>query len=144
MSSGLVGSPARRRRVGRSVLALLAGIAVGIVLSVATDFVLHKTGFYPPLGHPTPSPQLAVATAYRAIYGILSAYIIAWLAPYQPMGHALLAGALGTMVSLGGAISMWNMNLGAHWYPLALVVIALPTAWIGGRLRLMQLRNDRV
>lgn len=144
MSSGLIGRPARPRQLGRSVIALLAGIAVGIVLSLLTDLILHKVGFYPAAGQPSTSPELLVATIYRAAYSILGAYIIAWLAPYRPMAHALIAGALGTVASLAGAIGTWNMGLGPRWYPLVLVVIALPTAWIGARLRLIQTANKRI
>jgi hypothetical protein len=55
------------------------------------------------------------------------------------MTHALIGGAIGTVLALAGAIATWNMPLGPHWYPIALVVLALPTAWVGGKLRLMQL-----
>lgn len=140
MNSSIAGSVARPRRLGRSVVALLAGMALGIVLSIATDSFLHAVGFFPPLGQPMSSPQLAVATLYRAIYGIVASYVIARLAPYQPLGHALIGGFIGLLASTAGAIATWNMGLGAHWYPVALIVIALPTAWIGGKLRLMQLQ----
>ncbi len=36
-----------------------------------------------------------------------------------------------------GAVATWNKNLGPRWYPVALVVGALPTAWVGARLLLM-------
>jgi hypothetical protein len=140
MSNGVVQSSAPPRQLGRSILALLAGFAVAVVLSLVTDIVLHKTGFYPPLGQPNSSSQLVVSTIYRTLFGILSAWVTARLAPYKPLGHALLGGAIGTILALGGAIGTWHMNLGPHWYPIALVVLALPTAWIGGKLRVMQLR----
>lgn len=129
------------RRIGRSAFALLIGILPGIILSITTDAVLHRIGFYPPLGQWTPSGPLAVATAYRIVYGILGAYIVARLAPNRPMGHALLSGAMGVIASTAGAIATWNRNLGPHWYPLALVVTALPCAWVGGKIRLGQLRD---
>jgi hypothetical protein len=28
---------------------------------------------------------------------------------------------------------------GPHWYPLALVALAMPQSWLGGKLRVMQL-----
>jgi hypothetical protein len=140
MSNGVVQTSAPARRIGRSILALLAGFLVAVVLSLVTDLLLHQFGFYPSLGQPTDSSQLAVATLYRSLYGILSAWVTARLAPYGPMGHALVGGAIGTVAALVGAISTWNLNLGPHWYSIALVVLALPTAWIGGKLRLMQIR----
>jgi hypothetical protein len=139
MSKIVVETAARPRNIGRSILALLAGFLVAVVLSLVTDLVLHQVGFYPALGQPSTSSQMMVATLYRALYGILSAWVTARLAPYAPLGHALVGGAIGTVIALAGAITTWNMNLGPHWYSIALVVLGLPTAWAGGKLRVMQL-----
>ena len=130
------------RRVGRSILALLAGIVVGIVLSTGTDFGLYAIGFAPSLSARWPNPLLLLATAYRSIYGIIGAYVIARLAPNRPMGHALVAGALGFAVSTLGAAAAWNSTAGQRWYPVALALTAMPTAWIGGRLRQLQLQAE--
>ena len=139
MSNGVVQSHAPARNLGRSVLALLAGFLVAVVLSLVTDLLLHRFGFYPSLGQPTSSSQLAAALCYRTLYSILSSWVTARLAPYNPLGHALVGGAIGMLIALAGAIGTWNLNLGPHWYPIALVVLALPTAWVGGKLRVMQL-----
>lgn len=128
--------------VSRSVLAVVIGIVVGVVLTLVTDAVLHKLGFFPPRGEWTSSRPLAVATAYRIVYSILGSYIVAMLAPSSPMKHALVSGGIGVIVSAAGAVATWNQNLGPHWYPLALVVIALPCAWVGGKLRMMQLQDQ--
>ena len=129
------------RRLGRSLVALLAGMFAGILLSLGTDYVLYAIGLFPPLGQPVSSPLLLLATAYRTVYGVLGAYIAARLAPNQPMMHALVLGMLGFVVSIIGAVVTWNMGpaYGPHWYPVALVVLAIPTAWLGGKLRLWQL-----
>jgi hypothetical protein len=52
------------------------------------------------------------------------------------MQHALILGAVGVVLSLIGLLATWNKGpeFGPKWYPLALVVLALPCAWIGGRL----------
>ena len=129
------------RQLGRSLVALLAGMFAGILLSLGTDYVLHAIGLFPPLGQPVSSPLLLLATVYRTVYGVAGAYIAARLAPNQPMMHALVLGMLGFVVSLVGAVVTWNMGpaYGPHWYPVALVVLAIPTAWVGGKLRLLQL-----
>jgi hypothetical protein len=134
------------RHVGRSILALLAGIVLGIVLSTGTDFALHAMGLAPAPNLPErwSNNMLLLATAYRSIYGIIGAYVIARLAPNRPMGHALLAGALGLVVSILGVAATWSSTVGQHWYPIALAMTALPTAWIGGKLRLLQLRRDAI
>ena len=125
------------RRIGRSIGAVVAGIAVGIVLTLATDLALHAAGVFPPLGQPTTDGPLVLATIYRTLYGIVGAYVIALLAPYRPMQHALVAGFLGLVVSTIGAAATWNRGLGPHWYPLALIVLAVPPAWVGAKLRFM-------
>jgi len=85
-----------------------------------------------------PGHLLVFATVYRTIYSIIGAYIIARLAPFRPLGHALIGGAIGTVLSIIGAAT-WNPGLGPHWYPVALILVALPSAWVGGKLRLTQL-----
>jgi hypothetical protein len=69
--------------------------------------------------------------------------VIARLAPDRPMQHALAGGVVGLIVSTAGAVVTWNKGpaFGPHWYPLALIVLAIPTAWMGGRLREVQLRE---
>lgn len=129
------------RRIGRSALALLTGIVIGIVLSTATDFGLHAIGLTPSPKDRWPNHLLVLATMYRAVYGIFASYVIARLAPNRPMGHALVAGTLGMIVSILGAIAAWSTTAGQHWYPVALALTALPTAWMGAKLWLMQLHS---
>jgi hypothetical protein len=142
MSEGAMIETRPPRRVLRSIGAVLAGMFVGIVLTLGTDAVLHAVGVFPPRGQPVGDKPLLLATAYRIIYGIASSYIIARLAPDRPMQHALVGGVVGLVVSIVGTVVTWNAGpaFGPHWYPLALVATSLPTAWAGGELRLMQLR----
>jgi hypothetical protein len=134
-----VGAP---RRIGRSIGAVLIGIVVGVLLTLVTDMVLHVIGLFPPLGQPVADAPLVLATAYRIVYGALGSYIIALLAPNRPVLHALIGGAFGALASTVGAVVTWNRGpaFGPHWYPIALILTALPCAWVGGKLRLMQLR----
>lgn len=131
-------------QLGRSLLALLAGMLVGIVLSIGTDLLMHAMGLLPALGKPASSPMLLVATIYRTIYGILGSYVAARLAPSRPMAHALVLGMLGFVVSIIGAVATWNKvpDFGPHWYSVALLVLALPTAWVGGKLFLMRAQTE--
>ncbi len=133
-----------RRSLGRSFGAVLAGMVVGIVLTLGTDIVLHAIGLFPPWGQSMAGFEgaLLLATAYRTFYGVAASYIIARLAPDRPMGHALVGGVVGLVVSIVGAVVTWNKGpaFGPHWYPLALIALAMPQAWVGGRFRVMQLR----
>jgi hypothetical protein len=131
------------QRIGRSIGAVLTGIVSGIILTLGTDIVLHAIGVFPPWGQPVSDRPLLLATAYRIVYGVVGSYIAARLAPYRPMLHALAGGVVGLVTTIAGAVITWNRGaaFGPHWYPLALIATALPCAWVGGRLRKMQLRT---
>lgn len=131
------------RSIGRSILALLAGFVLVVVLSLIIDVVLHAAGVFPPLGRPASDGPLLLATIYRTIYGIAGSYLTARLAPRAPMAHALIGGAIGLVLSIAGAVATWNRpeTFGAHWYPVALVILAMPTAWAGGKIRIAQLNR---
>jgi len=120
---------------------VLAGIVVGAALSLGTDALLAAVGVFPKVGKQMSDALFALATAYRIVYGILGSYVIARLAPDRPMQHALIGGVLGLVVSIVGAVVTWNRDLGPHWYAIGLAVTALPCAWVGGKLRLMQMRG---
>jgi peptidoglycan/LPS O-acetylase OafA/YrhL len=128
------GHPARRR--GRSVWALFAGFLVVVLLSIGTDVALHAIGVFPPLGQPMSDPLFRLATAYRSVYATLGSAVTARLAPRRPMQHALLGGAIGLVLATAGALASWSRapEFGPHWYPVSLIVTALPCAWLGGRL----------
>jgi hypothetical protein len=119
----------------RSFAAIFAGFVAVVVLSIATDVVLHATGIFPALGVMMSDGLFALATLYRTVFGIFGAYLTARLAPDRPMQHALVGGAIGAAIATLGAVVTWNQpQLGPHWYPVALIVLALPSAWIGGKL----------
>jgi len=132
------------RQLGRSVVALVAGFVAVVILTLITDTALRALKIFPPLGQSMSNELFLVATIYRSIYAVFGSYITARLAPYRPMGHALVGGLIGLVLSIVGAAATWNRpELGPHWYPLALVVTAIPCAWIGGKIRETQLSNPR-
>jgi surface polysaccharide O-acyltransferase-like enzyme len=131
------------RNILRSIVAIVAGFLVIVVLSVGTDVVMHATGIYPPWFQYMPDSLFLLATAYRVVYSVLGCYITARLAPDNPMRHALILGAIGVVLSIVGAIGTWNQGpeFGPKWYPLTLIVMSLPLAWLGGKIRLMQMNG---
>lgn len=125
------------KSTGRSIWAIVAGFLVVVVLTIGTDLVLHAAHVY--TGPQLNDRQSALAIAYRTVFAIVGSYITARLAPTKPMKHALIGAAVGTVIATGGAVLTWNKDLGPHWYPVALVLTAFPTAWIGAKIRLAQL-----
>jgi hypothetical protein len=132
-----------QKTVGRSILAVLSGFVVVVILSFGTDIVLHFVAGFPKLGEVYSDPQFMWAATYRTIYGIVGSYITASLAPNRPMKHALIGGAIGFVLAIFGAAATWNHvpSLGPHWYPVSLIIGALPTAWLGGQIRVMQMAS---
>lgn len=132
----------------KSIGAVFAGLVAIFVLSSATDFVLEATGVYPPLdeqlkyGFNTPW-MISLAIIYRSIYSIAGCYLAASLAPSRPMRHAMILGGVGFAISILGTIIMWDKS--PAWYPISLVILALPCAWFGGKLKSkMILKNSAV
>lgn len=76
------------RNVPRSIGSVVAGIVVGVALSIVTDILLRAAGIFPALGVRMADSLLLLATAYRTVYSVLAAYVTARLAPSRPMFHA--------------------------------------------------------
>jgi hypothetical protein len=134
--------PQTSKHIGRSIGAILAGFVAVVIVTILTDIVLHATHVFPPWGQSMTGfdAPLLLATAYRTVYGIVGSYITARLAPNRPMVHAMIGGVIGLVISIVGAAVTWNRGpaFGPHWYPVALVVLALPTAWAGGKLHVIR------
>lgn len=141
----VAGTAKPRLSIVRSVGAVFAGLLFIVVLSTLTDVVMHATGVYPPWFQYMPDSLFLLATAYRIVYSILGSYLTARLAPQRPMLHALILGVVGVVLSMAGALSTWNKGpeFGPKWYPITLIVMAIPLAWVGGKLRVKQLEASR-
>jgi hypothetical protein len=140
MTTPLTKTRTNPRRLGRSAAAIFLGFITVVVLSLGTDQLLHVLQVYPPWGQAMHDPGLnLLALSYRIVYTIVGGYITARFAPQNPIRHALALGVIGTIVGTAGAIATIPMHLGPSWYPIALVVTALPCAWLGGALRQSQI-----
>ena len=118
----------------RSIWAILAGVLVAVVVTTLIDIALHVVGVFPPLKEPLTDGLALVASSYRTVIGIACAWLTARLAPRDPMRHAMILGGLGAVVALIGVVATWSLGLGPRWYPISLVVLALPQSWAGGKL----------
>jgi len=126
----------RPRGALRSLGAVIAGLLVIVVPSIATDAVLHSTGMYPAPGQPMATGLWLLATGYRLVYGIAGCYVAARLAPDHPVRHAWILGVIGIVVGTAGVVATWNQGpgFGPQWYPIAVAVMPVACAWIGGKL----------
>jgi hypothetical protein len=124
------------RHVLRSIGAVVAGFFACALLSIGTDVVLHAAGVFPPWGQPMSNALFVLATVYRTIYTVAGGYITARLAPNRPMAHVWTLGIIGLLAAIAGALATWDKGaeFGPKWYPLALVILAIPSVLFGGKL----------
>jgi len=77
---------ASNTNIPRSIGAIFRGFRLCIIVTLATDQLLHVTGVFPPWGASMAGydAALLLATAYRIVYGIAGSYVTARLAPDRP------------------------------------------------------------
>jgi hypothetical protein len=119
----------------RSIWAVVAGFLFILVLSLGADAIMHAMSpkLFGANGGTTNLALLCLTTVYVAVFATVGCYLTARLAPSHPMRHALILGALGLIVSLITTAKMWNTA--PAWYNIVNLVLVMPYAWLGGRLR---------
>lgn len=130
------------KNIFKSIGAVLAGFFIIVILSVGADTILKLVGILP-YDHLFVSTGLILGVIlYRAVFSLIGCYIAARLAPRNPMKHALALGVLGVIISTIGAIMA--ADLGPAWYAWTLVIIALPIAWLGGKLYILRMQQNNI
>lgn len=119
----------------RSVWAILAGFILIGVLAFGTDAIIRAMSpwAFDANGATRNLPILLVMLIYSSVYGTVGTYLAARLAPSKPMMHALILGVIGVITASLLTMSMWDHA--PRWFNIAGVVVVLPLAWLGGRLR---------
>ena len=125
----------------KSIWAVVAGVLVIIVVTTLVDIVLHATSVFPPMDRPINDALALFATSYRIVISVGGAWLTARLAPDRPMRHAMILGAVGTVLGLVGVVATWNLALGPRWYPILLAVLAIPQCWVGGKIHEIRSRK---
>ncbi len=119
----------------KSIGAILAGLMFIVVTHSAVDFILETLGIFTPPTQRFDTPwMLVTATIYRTILSIAGCFLTGILAPSRPMLHALILGFIGFLLSSVAAIIIEPIDLSPTWYPIALVILAIPCAWVGGTI----------
>jgi hypothetical protein len=131
---------ASARKMGRSVAAILIGVVVTVVLSLAVDEVFHLLHVYPPWDEPMNDvSDNALALGYRVVIQTFAGVIALRFAGYAPGVHAIVFGTIGLALGTLGATATGanTAAFGPVWYPWALAVSAIPCAavswWIVAR-----------
>ncbi len=121
----------------RSVWAILAGFILIGLLVFGTDAILRtiSPGSFNEGGGTRNLAILIVQMVYSAAYGVIGSYVAASLAPSSPMKHALILGVIGVFA----AAMLWGHV--PSWFLIINVLLVLPFAWLGGRLREKQIAS---
>jgi hypothetical protein len=117
----------------KSIVAVIAGLASSAIFSIVTDALLEQTGFMKKERFDDNASWIIVAVIlYRTVYNIAGCYLTSRLAPNRPMLHAMIIGVIGFVLTIAGTVAMWDKP--PHWYPLTLIILTLPAAWLAGWL----------
>lgn len=115
----------------KSAFSVVAGLIIAAFLSVVTDIICQKTGLMKPVFNTNSTWFILIIIIYRSAYEVIGAFITASQAPSSPMRHALILGGIALFLSILGIKSEDEEPV---WYAVSLIVLALPTAWLGGYL----------
>ena len=126
----------------RSIGAIVAGFLFIGALSFGTDLVMKDVfaSSFDANGATRDLSMLLLMSAYVAVFAIAGCYLTARLAPNRPMRHALILGALGLAFNIMGSAAMWDTAPPA--YHIVNLLLVMPYAWLGGRLRERQLERS--
>jgi len=117
----------------KSIGALVAGFATGAIPAVLTDRILEKSDLM--IREPfeaNPTWLIMLVILYRSVYSTTGSYVVARLAPNRPMRHVMILATIGFILGAIGTIVMWHVP--PHWYPISLLILTYPCAWMGGKM----------
>jgi hypothetical protein len=120
----------------KNFLAVIAGLAFTVVVSMGLDFAMHRSGIFSDDVTEMTTADWRIALSYRLLAAIGGGWITARLAQSRPVFFAVILGVIGSLVGLAGLAAVWmaRPNLGPLWYPALLVITAVPCTWLGGKL----------
>jgi hypothetical protein len=120
----------------KNFLAVVAGLAFVIAVTKALDFAMERTGVFNLDTSQMSTGDYVLASVYRLAIAVGGGWITARLAASRPLFLAILLGVFGTVIALAGLLVVWYASpaLGPLWYPLVLVLTAVPCTWLGGLL----------
>jgi hypothetical protein len=110
----------------------LISILTIFALSTVTDVVLEQSGFMKLPFDSNPLWLKIFVTAYRNVFVVAGAYLTARLAPASPLKHVIALACIGFVLGVAGAVVMWHEP--PHWYPIALIILGVPSTLFGGWL----------
>jgi hypothetical protein len=119
----------------KSIGAVLAGLIFIFATHSGVDLILESLGIFTPATQRFETPwMLVTAMIYRTVLSIAGCFVTGILAPSRPLRHALVLGFIGLALCTAAAVVLIPADISPAWYPVALAVVTVPCAWIGGML----------
>ena len=127
----------------KNIGAVIAGFLLTLILTRGMDILLESIGFFPTVEEQQKYGfnilwMNIVAIAYRIAFTILGGYVTVKLSANRPMRNVNILGIVGTIVAIIGNIVVSQIpemaNVLPLWFSVALVLIAYPSVWTGGKL----------
>ena len=118
----------------RGALAVIAGIAVFALALVAVN-----AGGKALLGSEAEWINRSTSTqvvwlCVNAVCMVAGGYVAAWLAPRARVAHAVIVATIQAGLTLAAFLTL-NDQTTPTWLWLAGIVVTVPAAWLGGRLK---------
>lgn len=109
----------------KSALAVFFGLVFAIGTTTFADQFLTT---------PSSTIEWAIHLVYRVLFNLGGCAITARLAAQRPMRASMILGALLMAFAAIWLVQSWPDASVPQWHPTLLVLLALPAAWLGGRL----------
>lgn len=118
----------------RSAIAILAGFAVVVALSIAGDAASRALfpAAFGPMGRVDATATLLALLGYVAVFLVVGGLVAARIAAGRPVLHALIVGVLFLSGHLIGTVILWGTA--PAWYHLTSIALVMPAAALGGWL----------
>ena len=119
----------------RSILAVAAGFALWTVLWLGSNGLTAAAApdAFNPDGSTDAVGLLLLFLVLSVVFSVVSGYVTALVARRKEAQHALYLGLLLLAVGLFVQVQVWDLM--PLWYHLLFLVLLVPAALVGGRLR---------
>jgi len=115
----------------RFILAVIAGLATSMALSVTTRFILYQCGLFPAPFKPLFETRLViVALVYHSLFAMSGAFVTAHVARNRARKAVIFLGSKEAIMWLLGTIFLWKHA--PVWYTITKALIGIPVALTGG------------
>ncbi len=132
------------KNISKSIGVIILAFIVNALLSMLTDFLLEAIGVLPnPEKGLFETRAILFVLFYRAVYTVLTGFIVSRLAPDRPTLHAIILGAIGIIITLLAISNPEIAQKSKLWFGYALAAITIPCLLVGVKIQQNWNKNRR-